>query len=695
MEPQSSGQDICLEEQTSSSSPLAAAVVSSSNSFNNNLCIKNNNMSDLGGEESQFDTSRVSQKYPGFVDFKFNYPSTSAMRRTYSIIEECVALRITSMQLRRLARNLMKEDLLAASASTQFISLLKPSALCASEMSSSTNMSAGLIPITDCELDPVAMKIDHLRMHSACNGDCYFWKLYEVARCGWRLPNQDFKVRRISRNHSPFDSFGSYSQDAFNKQMSLAGAVEEVPYGEDVVINPLLSVIRNSDMWRAHGVGVCVTDEVSLREANSRLDAAIKVRVCLDAGASGQNANQPDFPFSYASIQDAVALMSPGCFMAKLDLAHMYLTLGLSLESRRFFGFTNRGRRWRYKRMPFGVKLASCVLTTFMAEVLEIARFEGVMLAIVYVDDWFIVGATYAECLKNMKTVMAILKRHGWSIEETKTTLPCQRTEFIGIELDSISMTVSIVPEKAESVLFKFKRAAQMLDDLTLSSTLVRSLAGNCMWFSSVVSTGKIYTFPLFKLVRLIDSKGAGRARCHALFHKAFAWWQVTLECWISGSVLSTNVKVICSNLVSSSIVMQQDAGDEGLGYFWVTVKDQFKHLQFAACLLPSSDDTLSTSSTFKELSTLAWALPLHMDWSDRLLIVVFDSSAAAFAINHGASSSESCMTLIESIYMTCDSYNITLVALWVPREQNTFSDMLTHICVHNRTSHLEGEFEL
>lgn len=639
----------------------------------------------------------MNQKYEGFVDFKFEYPSSLSMRRTYRLIEELIAKGVTSMQLRRLARDLMKLELLASSASSQFISLIKPSALCASEMCSASILTAGASPISDCDLNPEAMRLDHLRMHSSCNVDCYFWKLYEVARCGWSLPNKSFKVKRITQNHFPFDSFGRFSQVAFDKQMSVAGAVEEVPVEEDLIINPLLSVVRNSDLWRAQAVGVCVTDEASLHEANLRLDDVIKVRVCLDAGASGQNSNQPDFPFSYASIQDAVALMTPGCFMAKLDLAHMYLTLGLSLESRRFFGFSNRGRRWRYKRMPFGVKLASCVLTAFMSEVLEIARFEGVLLAIVYVDDWFIVGATYAECLRSMKIIIAILKRHGWSIEETKTTLPCQQTEFIGIELNSVTMTVSIVPEKAESVLFKFKRAAQMLSDGTLTSSLVRSLAGNCMWFSSVVNTGKIYSRPLFKLVRLIETKGINHSRCVALFRKSFVWWQCTLEGWISGAVLRTNVRIISSSLVRDSIVMQQDAGDEGLGYFWVTVKDEFKHLQFAACLLPSSSDCdeSPTSSTFKELSTLNWALPLHIEWSDRLLIVVFDSSSAAFAINHGSSSSDACMTLIESIYMTCDTFNITLVALWVPREQNTFSDMLTHICVHNRASHLEGEFDL
>ena len=516
--------------------------------------------------------------------------------------------------------------------------------------------------------------------------------MYNVARCGWSLPNKAFKHKKISKNHPPFDDFGRFSQESLAKQLSVAGAVEEVD-GRSLILNPLLSVLRNSDLWRAHCVGLNVVDADSLERANELLDVPIKLRVCLDAGASGQNLSQPDFPFSYASIQDAVALLTPGCFMAKLDLAHMYLTLGLAMDSRNYFGFINRGRYWRYKRMPFGVKLASGVLSAFMAEVLEIARSEGVSSAIVYMDDWFIVGRTYCECLKNMKIIMAILTRHGWSIEESKTTLPCQRTEFIGIELDSINMTLSIISEKAQSVLFKLERAANMLENGTLTSTLIRSLAGNCMWFSSVITTGKIYSFPLFKLVREIDRSGVRHPHCHKLFSKAYSWWKETLQTWSSGSCLSANVRVVSRHLVRDSIVLQQDAGDEGLGYFWVTVKDDFRHLRFAACVLPCEADL--SSSTFKELSTLAWALPQHIEWADRLVIAVFDSSASAYAVNYGSSRSDACMSLIESIYLICDANNITLVALWVPRENNTFSDMLTHICVHNRTLSIEGEFEI
>ena len=101
-------------------------------------------------------------------------------------------------------------------------------------------------------------------------------------------------------------------------------------------------------------------------------------------------------------------------------------------------------------------------------------------------DDWFVVARSYAQCLRDMKIIISILKRHGWSIEETKTTLPCQRIEFIGIELDSINMTMSITADKAEAVLFKFGRVAELLNQSSLSSSLVRSLAGNCMWFVSL-----------------------------------------------------------------------------------------------------------------------------------------------------------------------------------------------------------------
>ena len=264
----------------------------------------------------------------GFCDFKFQYPSSLELRRIYRVIENCVAKGITSLQLRRLARNLIKSELMNGSDGSVrdgLVSLGKPSALCASEMCSDIILTAGCVPLSDCNLNSEAMQEDHLRMHTDCTAECYFWRLYEVARCGWRLPNPEFKVKRVTRNHPPFIAFGNFSQESFDKQMSVAGAVEEVPVGDRLVLNPLLSVIKNCDLFRAHCVGVNVVDEASLREGMVRLDSAIKVRVCWDAGASGQNSGQPDFPFSYASIQDVSWL-----FYGKIRFGSHVLSLGFS-----------------------------------------------------------------------------------------------------------------------------------------------------------------------------------------------------------------------------------------------------------------------------------------------------------------------------------------------------------------------------
>ena len=253
--------------------------------------------------------------------------------------------------------------------------------------------------------------------------------------------------------------------------------------------------------------------------------------------------------------------------------------------------------------MPFGAKLGSCVLSAFMAEVLVIAASEGVFTIVNYMDDFFITGLTYAICLFNLNILIAILKRHGWTIADDKTTCPSQVMTFIGMQLDSRSMTISIEPEKAASILFKFKRAREALLCGSLNRSVIYSLAGNCMWFANVITLGKVYTRPLFELLRTWDSDHLVRLK---KFDKAFNWWEMTLSKWIQGALMRSNVRVIPSQLIADAVFVQQDAGDEGLGYFSAMMKEKFKRVRWYACTLA---DECVTSSTFKELSTTVWAI--------------------------------------------------------------------------------------
>jgi hypothetical protein len=212
---------------------------------------------------------------------------------------------------------------------------------------------------------------------------------------------------------------------------------------------------------------------------------------------------------------------------------------------------------------------------------------------------------------------------------------------FIGMQIDSRSMTISIEPEKAASILFKFRLAREAIVAGRITRSIIYSLAGNCMWFSNVVTVGKLYTRPLFEMLKTWDSAPAGLM---IKFEKAFEWWEATLTKWIKGALIRSNVRVIPSQLIAEAVFVQQDAGDEGLGYFSALMEEKFKRLRWYARTL--EDDNV-TSSTFKEISTIVWAVKSHPEWANRLVVAVFDSSAAAYGVNNGSSPSSACMDLI------------------------------------------------
>ena len=572
------------------------------------------------------------------------------------------------------------------------LSVDKPHASDVAAMASPIILTAGIVPVTDSPLKPHRMKADHLAMHLDCDKSCYIWRLLAVAENGWDLPSRRY-LHRTLPNHPPFVRYGSFSSRAIEKQIKGSAAIADAslePLG-DIKVNPLLSVIRSSDILMSKLLtDVTITDEGTMAQVNAILrPREIKLRVCLDVSSSGMNDAQPPFPFSYASPEDAASMMTPGCWMAKLDLDAMFLSMPISYRSRRFFGFRCGAKVFYYKRTPFGGKLFPAVMTAFMAEVLAIARSRGVDRAVGYMDDFLVMGATAEECKRHLDLVIGILESHGWTISQDKVTEPAQVCEFLGIVFDSNRMVMTVAPAKAQAVLYKLLAverciAAGLFED----AQLLASLSGNLSWFSGVVTTGRLYIRAFYDLSRNI-ALGCGDFASGNL-RDALTWWKRTLLAWSDNKLVGNNVKLIAPSSVESYIYYQGDAGDEGMGFYYQLVDSPEVLWQSSAWRY-----TPPSSSTEKELNTLLWALQSNgASWSNRVVVTIFDSAASALGINNGTSDSPACWHLLKRIYELADQQSITLAALWTPRESNTFADMLTHFCVANRIGHAEGRFE-
>ena len=72
---------------------------------------------------------------------------------------------------------------------------------------------------------------------------------------------------------------------------------------------------------------------------------------------------------------------------------------------------------------------------------------------IIYLDDMLILSHAIREAHMSQDTVIYLLQNLGFIVNVKKSILPpCQEIEFLGMEIDSVKMTLSLTPEKVQKV---------------------------------------------------------------------------------------------------------------------------------------------------------------------------------------------------------------------------------------------------
>ena len=207
--------------------------------------------------------------------------------------------------------------------------------------------------------------------------------------------------------------------------------------------------------------------------------------------------------FQYQSVQDAVDLVTPGCFFARLDLANAYRSVKIHKSN-----FKATGLKWRFnndkhftymidERLPFGASRSPLIFHSITQAVRAIMAKKGYNTIVCYLDDFLIIASTYDECLEALNVLLQLLRELGFHINYNKLEGPCQRLVFLGIVLDSVSMTLSIPQRKMDEV----KEYLQSFyASRKVTKRNIQQLAGKLNWISQCIWGGRFY------MRRLIDS---------------------------------------------------------------------------------------------------------------------------------------------------------------------------------------------
>lgn len=162
--------------------------------------------------------------------------------------------------------------------------------------------------------------------------------------------------------------------------------------------------------------------------------------------------------FKMECLEHALQLLTPGCFMASVDLQKAYHSLLVAVNSRKFLRFNWNEQLYEYTVLPFGLSSAPRIFTKVLKVLLSTLREKMGITLVAYLDDTFIVNANYDQLLIQLKEMIELFEKAGFFVNFDKSVLiPCHRLKFLGFEIDSLSMKVFLPHAKLEKMISLFQ----------------------------------------------------------------------------------------------------------------------------------------------------------------------------------------------------------------------------------------------
>ena len=183
-------------------------------------------------------------------------------------------------------------------------------------------------------------------------------------------------------------------------------------------------------------------------------------------------------------------MISPGCYMATLDLKDAYHLIPVAETDKKFFRFTFLGELYEYTCLPFGLSTAPYTFTKLMKPVMFHLRYLGYK-SVIYLDDLLLFGNSAIDCQRNIEKTCACLKKLGFIINMEKSSLvPSLRIKYLGLIYDSGNMTVELPEDKKLKIisqigLFKDAENCKIRDFAAFVGTL-----GSCC---ETLKYGRVY----------------------------------------------------------------------------------------------------------------------------------------------------------------------------------------------------------
>ena len=365
------------------------------------------------------------------------------------------------------------------------------------------------------------------------------------------------------------------------------------------------------------------------------------------------NKSIPYYHFKMETFESALKLVKPNCYFGSVDVRHAYYCVPIAEKSQIKLRFQKSGKVYQYSCVPNGICCAPRWYTKLMKPVYASLRMLGHTNS-GYIDDSLLAEESYSECEQNIKDTVSLMTDLGFIIHEKKSVLiPTKKITFLGNDIDSEEMTVTLPEAKKEIIVQECK---VLHGKASARIRQVARILGLMVSSFSAVQFG-----PLF--YRCIEREKIFALKC--MQGNYDSPMQITdsmkteLKWWIDN--LSVQKRNICHG--NPNLVITTDASTVGwgavcddlkIGGRW-TEQESANHINYL--------ELLAASHSLR--SFCKFSRDLHVQ-------IKSDNSCTVAYINHmGGIKSEKCNELAKMIWLWCMDRDIWLSATHVPGVDN------------------------
>lgn len=591
----------------------------------------------------------------------------------------------------------------------------KPDATCPVQLfeGAPSLFAAGASPVTDSGLSSEAFDALHKAWCPRCavaalgapqGPACPSLVLLECLRRGWRPP-----IPPLGPGETPRAKANHPSTKAYHLQVGAGvqswldqGIVQAVHPLEASFTHPLGAVVKKSELAVLQVItGVAVSDGVSLAAANSAWRLAdpdncktVKVRTITDCKSSGLNERAGPAPFFRSSkIGHLLQHVVRDGWIAVTDASQYFLMFPLAEESRDFFrlfwdGKTLRSARacFGFNRCPYFTLTFTAVFREFIEEQIKKALPRSTVGVAAMTDDFGITSARESDVRMALAITESTLHSVGFATAKTRVD---QRVQYLGVIIDTQTMSMSFDAGQAEATSRRLEAVLALVKNRrAVPESELASLLGKLGWWCEVMQAGRAHTRSLFLL------QVHGSALFEAQFSRVesdLVWWLTRVDPWRRDQLSGREYPILSCDALRSDpeacYVIQSDAsGTDGAGFFHGALSEA--NPAFSSWVW--TEELSFITSHHGELAALL-VFARETEIENCLLLWVSDSSAAVWSVNKGRCREEEGLAALLEIFDRLDDRRISVIALWVPREQNQVADHLSHLAHLIHRTHTSG----